>query len=222
MNVHASSTGIRLSQEDYIRELVDSYGLQDAHPTKTPLDPGTVIDDTADAPDICRAACYLAEFNAAPTPKAWAALMHVLKYLKGTPTLGIEYQRRSTTTTNISPPIAYSDSDWGGPHTKARRSVGGYVFMLAGGPVSWQAKRQTCVAASSNEAEYITASEAAREARWIREIINNLRLFKESPAPSILLHMDNKGAIDLTSANIQTKRSKHIDIRYHYPLAWQR
>jgi hypothetical protein len=71
------------------------------------------------------------------------------------------------------------------------------------------------VATSSNEAEYIAASEASREAYWIREIMKDLRLF-ESSAPSITIYMDNKGAIDLTTSDMQTKRSKHIDIRYHY------
>jgi hypothetical protein len=52
--------------------------------------------------------------------------------------------------------------------------VGGHVFKLAGGPIAWQAKRQTCVATSSNKAEYIAASKASREAYWIREIIKDL------------------------------------------------
>lgn len=238
MNIRTTSTGIELSQEDYIDELVNSFGLYDAYPTKSPLDPGTIIDDAPDStinirefqrgtgslqylatktrPDISRAACFLAEFNAAPTAKCWAALMHVIKYLKGTRTLGIKYQRDPTATANFGPLEAYSDSDWGGPHTKARRSVGGYVFKLAGAPIAWQAKRQTCVATSSNEAEYIAASESSREAYWIREILKDLRLFNESPAPSISMYMDNKGAIDLTTSDMQTKRSKHIDIRYHY------
>jgi hypothetical protein len=94
--------------------------------------------------------------------------------------------------------------------------VGGHVFKLAGGPITWQAKRQTCVATHSNEAKYITASEASREAYWIREIMKDLRLFNKSSAPSITMYMDNKGAIDLTTSDMQTKRSKHIDIRYHY------
>jgi hypothetical protein len=100
--------------------------------------------------------------------------MHVIKYLKGSRTLGIKYQRDPTATANFSPPEAFSDSDWGGPHTKARRSVGGYVFKLAGGLIAWQAKRQTCVATSLNEAEYIATSKASREAYWIREIMKDL------------------------------------------------
>jgi hypothetical protein len=104
----------------------------------------------------------------------------MIKYLKDTRTLGIEYQRDIST--KIGPPLAYSNSDWGGPHTKARRSVGEYGFELAGEPITWQAKQQTCVATSSNKTKYIAVSEASREARWICEIMKDLRLFDESPA----------------------------------------
>jgi hypothetical protein len=131
MNIRTTSTGIELSQEDQINELVDSFGLHDAHPTKSPLDPGTIIDDAPDPtinikefqrgtgslqyfatktrPDISRAACFLAEFNAAPIAKCWVALIHVIKYLKGTRTLGIKYH--SDPKAEIQPPEGYSDSD---------------------------------------------------------------------------------------------------------------
>ena len=89
---------------------------------------------------------------------------------------------------------------------------------MAGAPISWNSKKQTCTAASSNEAEYIAASEAAREAWWIREILKQLGLHQpdqpDQPAPPIPIAMDNRGAIDLTSS-IGTQRSKHIDIRFH-------
>jgi Reverse transcriptase (RNA-dependent DNA polymerase). len=91
INIKTMPTGIQISQEDYIDELVNSFGLYDAHPTKSPLDPGTIIDDTPDStmnineyqrgtgslqylatktrPDISRAACFLAEFNMVPIAK---------------------------------------------------------------------------------------------------------------------------------------------------------
>jgi hypothetical protein len=45
MNIKITPAGIQLSQEDYINELANSFGLYDAHPTRSPLDPGTIIDD---------------------------------------------------------------------------------------------------------------------------------------------------------------------------------
>jgi hypothetical protein len=233
-DVCEQDNGIFLSQRQYIDDLLSSFRMTDAHPTRTPLDVGTIIDDKPDPninikeyqrgtgslqylatktrPDICRAACLLAEHSASPTKKCWTALMHVLRYLKGTKNLGLQYSRG---TGNLSMPLAYTDSDWGGPHTDRRRSVGGYVFLLAGAPISWQSKKQTCIALSSNEAEYIAASEASREAWWIRQILTDMDLVDKSDS-CIPVHTDNKGAIDLTTAISGTKRSKHIDIRFHF------
>ena len=235
-SVEMSERGIKISQSSYIEDLLDSFSMSDAHATKSPLNPGIMIDDQPDPnipiteyqrgtgslqylatktrPDICRAACLLAEHNAKPTKQCWDALMHVLRYLKGTKDLGLTYDR-ATKNIPLPTPTAYTDSDWGGPHTDSRRSVSGFIFMLAGSPISWNSKKQTCVATSSNEAEYIAASEASREAWWISRIMEDMQLLP-SPAPPLSLHMDNKGAIDLTTALNGTKRSKHIDIRFHY------
>jgi hypothetical protein len=234
--IDANGQGIKISQSTYIDELVESFGMTDAHATKSPLDPGTLIDDQPDPtipirefqrgtgslqylatrtrPDICRAACLLAKHNSRPTRKAWTALMHTLRYLKGTRELGLNYNR-STGDTPLGTPIAFSDSDWGGPHTDSRRSVSGFIFMLSGSPISWGSRVQTCTATSSNEAEYIAASEASREAWWIHKIMGDMQLIPPVDAP-ITMHMDNKGAIDLTTSTMGTKRSKHIDIRFHY------
>jgi hypothetical protein len=240
MEIIQDEKGIFISQTSYIDELVESFGLADAHTYKTPLDPGLRIDDDPDPTinikeyqrgtgslqflsdrtraDICRSASMLAEYNTKPTMKCWSSLMHVLKYLKGTRTKGIQFYSRKSRYSSLVP-IGYTDSDWGGPLTPARRSVSGNVFMMAGGPIAWRSQRQTCVATSSNEAEYIAASEAARSAVWIRNLINDMGLdgvLNDEKAPPMTLYMDNKGAIDLTTALGATKRSKHIDIRYHY------
>ena len=92
--------------------------------------------------------------------------MHVLRYLRGSRDCGLPYRRRNDSADNNNI-IGYTDSDWAGANT-GRKSIGGYVFMLAGSPISWQAKKQTCVATSSNEAEYMAASEAVKEAHWLQ------------------------------------------------------
>jgi hypothetical protein len=232
--IETDDKGIRITQSSYIDELIESFGMTDSHATKSPLDPGIIIDDELDLtipireyqrgtgslqylatktrPDICYAACLLARHNTRPTRKSWNALLHVLRYLKGTRALGLNYRRRITDDTPLIP-TAFSDSDWGGPHTSSRRSTSGFIYMLAGSPISWSSKAQTCTAMSSNEAEYIAASEASREAWWINKIMRDMQLISKAP---ITMHMDNKGAIDLTTSTMGTKRSKHIDIRYHY------
>ena len=58
-----------------------------------------------------------------------------------------------------------------------------YVFMLNGGPISWESSKQSCVALSSNEAEYVALSEATREATWLRSLVCDLNLHDAAPIP---------------------------------------
>ena len=240
MDVSFQSDGIKLSQRSYIENLLESFGMANSRPAYTPLNEGVIIDDLPDPsiniseyqrgvgslqylsdktrPDIARAANFLAEYNSKPTPKCWNALKHVLHYLAGTRDRGITYKKRidSNPATSLPMPLCHTDSDWAGTLTDRRRSVGGYIFILADGPISWKSKKQTCTATSSNEAEYIAASEAARQATWIRRLLGDMGLFENSDLPTIPIMIDNEGAKSLINSTIGTKRSKHIDLRYHY------
>ena len=87
-------------------------------------------------------------------------------------------------------PCYTTDSDWAGAQTDRRRFVSGYIFTLAEGPISWKSRKQTCVALSSNEAEYVAASETARQATWIRWLITD-----NGDVPPITFRGDNVGAL---------------------------
>lgn len=237
MDVQIRPDGIFLGQEAYTIEFIQSFGMEAAHAHKTPLDSGLIIDDEPDVeintreyqrgtgclqwlamktrPDIAHTACLLAQYNSGPTRKCWNALMHTIRYLRGSAYRGLFFPRRNQQVNDALIPVGYSDSDWAGSNA-GRKSIGGYVFLLAGSPISWQAKKQTCVATSSNEAEYMAASEAAKEACWIRRVFGECVRFQQEPTlPALSLNMDNQGAIALTSSE-GTKRSKHIDIRFHH------
>jgi hypothetical protein len=106
---------------------------------------------------------------------------------------------------------AYSDSDWASdPIT--RRSVTGYFFTSAGGPVTWQSRAQTTVAHSSTEAEYMASSDCSQQVSWICNIFLELGMHL---AP-ILVYIDNQGSIFIGSNPVQEICTKHIDIKYHY------
>jgi len=94
-----------------------------------------------------------------------------------------------------------------------RKSVSGSVFMLAGGPVSWSSKSQTCVAQSSTEAEYVASAEAAKELIWLWYLLQDLHHPPSQPTP---LFMDNRGASLLAKNPVHHNRTKHIDIRHHF------
>ena len=81
---------------------------------------------------------------------------------------------------------------WGGDMDD-RRSTTGNVFSLAGGAVSWLSKKQTVVALSTSEAEYVALSVAAQEAMWFHKLLDDLQITSNP----ILINEDNQGAIAL-------------------------
>jgi hypothetical protein len=104
----------------------------------------------------------------------------------------------------------YNDADDAGSKVD-RRSTGGYAFVLAGGVISWQAKKLRCVALSSAESEYLAAVEAGKEARKLRFLMCELQQLKQN-TPTVLW-TDNKAAISISSQTQLTGKSKHMDRR---------
>jgi len=94
-----------------------------------------------------------------------------------------------------------------------RRSVTGYIFFLANGPIVWQSKQQASVALSSMEAEYMSACAATQEAMWLRMVLTELGGIVNRP---ITLFEDNQACIHLSQNPNDHQRSKHIDRQYHY------
>jgi len=90
--------------------------------------------------------------------------------------------------------------------------VTGYFFRLANGIISWQPRSQKTIALSSTEAEYMALSDCSRQAVWMKTVFSEL----EMPLGTIPICGDNQGSIFISSNPVQERRSKHIDIRYHY------
>jgi hypothetical protein len=108
--------------------------------------------------------------------------------------------------------FGYADADWASD-INDRKSTSGYVFTLGGGAISWSSKKQTTVALSSTEAEYIAGAHAAKEAIWLRQLLTELGQDMSFPTT---LHVDNQSAIAIARNPEFHKRTKHIDVRYHY------
>jgi hypothetical protein len=106
---------------------------------------------------------------------------------------------------------AFSDADFAGD-VKDRKSVTGYVIMMSGGPISWCSRKQSIVALSTTEAEYIAAAECCKELKYLRMLIEELT----GKRVEAELCVDNQSAIKLIESGQVTRRSKHIDVRYHY------
>jgi hypothetical protein len=171
-------------------------------------------------PDIAYAVGYLARFSMSPSDVHWQAMKHLLRYLKGTMDYGITYRRSGSTTltaeAHVPRPLedsaAYSDSDWAGcPHTS--RSTSGYVFKIAGGAVSWSSKLQPRVALSSVEAEYIALTHCAREAVFLRQLLEEMGHAPDKPT---LVYEDNTGAKALAKDPVKASRIRHVRLPEHF------
>ena len=113
----------------------------------------------------------------------------------------------------------YSDSDWGGD-ISTRRSTSGYIFLLNNNITSWCSSLQKTVALSSCEAEYMGTKEAIKENIYLYNVITeinkvlNLNLINDNYIPILLL--DNQSSMKLAENAEFHKRTKHIDIQYHF------
>lgn len=106
--------------------------------------------------------------------------------------------------------IGHCDADWAGGDD--RHLTSGYIFELAGGPISWKSQKQSTIALSTCKAEYVSMSSATQEAIWYF----NLQKELFSQAVLIELFSDNQSAITLSGNNSYSTRCKHIDICFHF------
>ena len=105
----------------------------------------------------------------------------------------------------------YADAAYA--NAKDRKSMTGCVFLAAGGAITWKSKKQTVIALSSTEAEYVALSEAGREATWLRNLYGELRFPQQS---ATVIKGDNDGSVVLTHNPQFHQRSKHIAIHHHW------
>ena len=104
----------------------------------------------------------VAKFSSHPTIQHWTGVKRIMRYLKGITNIGLLYSKQESCKC-----VGYSDSDWGGD-LDDRKSTSGYFFQIGSGPVSWRSKKQSCVALSTAEAEYMALASAGQEAVWMR------------------------------------------------------
>jgi hypothetical protein len=105
-----------------------------------------------------------------------------------------------------------SDADWAGDK-KDRASISGFVWSLGGGPISWSAKKQNCIALSTTEAEYVALTRAIQEGVWLQQSLKQFQV--DCPSP-LIISTDNNGAKSLSVNDSNHGKAKHIDIRYHF------
>ena len=108
--------------------------------------------------------------------------------------------------------VGYTDSDFAGCIDN-RKFTSGYVFLMAGGAVSWKSVKQTLVASSTMEAEFVACYEASNQAIWLRNFVSGLQLVDLVERP-LQLYCDNRAAELYCKSDKSSARSRHIDIKF--------
>jgi len=221
-----------ISQKEYTEQVLSRFGMEQSRPVTTPMerissktmsepsDPaptdvpyrqaiGSLIYlVTGSRPDIAFAVSRLSKYLENPLQSHWVAVKRVFRYLAGTRTHAIHYDGSRGIEVE-----GYSDSDYAGC-IETRKSTSGYIFLIAGGAVSWKSKKQTNTATSTCEAEYMACCSAAKEAVWLSRLLADIRSLQK-PEP-ISIGIDNAGTIYLSDNPAINERSKHIDVQYHF------
>ncbi|GKB23083.1 retrovirus-related pol polyprotein from transposon TNT 1-94 [Tanacetum coccineum] len=176
--------GIFISQDKYVAEILKKFNYSDVKSASTPVDLEKPLvkdgdaDDvdvhlyrsmirslmylTASRPDIMFAVCACARFQVTLKTSHLLAVKRIFRYLKGKPTLGLWYSRDSPFEL-----VAYTNSDYAGA-TQDRKSTTRGCQFLGNRLISWQCKKQTVVATSTTEAEYVAAASCCGQVLWIQ------------------------------------------------------
>jgi hypothetical protein len=220
-----------ICQSDYWIAALARFGMTNCKTARTPLPAGCKLEKSttqatpefttefqsligtliyggiASRPDIHFAVIRLAQYSSNPSEAHMKFAKHILRYIAGTIHRRLRYQGASS-----SGMISYDDSDWAA-NVEDRHSLTGHVILFAEGAIAWATRRQKTVALSSTEAEYMALSDGCRLVAYFRNLFEELGEDMSNPTP---ICVDNQGAIFLAVNPAHDKRTKHIDIRYHY------
>jgi len=220
--------GTFVSQTKYAKELIKKFGMIESNTSKTPMatnanldsDPnGTSVDITqyramigsllyltASRPDIMFAVCLCARYQANPKELHLKAVKRILKYVKDCLSLGLWYGRQSDLDLK-----GYADADFAGDRMD-RKSTSGTCQFLGGSLVSWSSRKQTSVALSTTEAEYVAVGSSFTQILWMIQSLNDYEIrFRNVP-----IMCDNTSAIMISKNPVLHSRTKHIEIRHHF------
>ncbi|GJZ49109.1 hypothetical protein Tco_0603299 [Tanacetum coccineum] len=175
---------IFFNQSKYIKEMLKKFGLEDSKPTKTPMSTEIKLtkDDEADSMDSSK-------YRENPKTTHLEAVKRIFRYIRGTTHLGLWYPKGTRIET-----IVYADSDHAGDYVD-RKSTSGVCTFMGCCLTSWFAKKQTALAISTTEAEYVSAGKACQQELWMKQALIDYGIRLDD----VPIMCDNKGAIDLST-----------------------
>ncbi|GJU40391.1 putative ribonuclease H-like domain-containing protein [Tanacetum coccineum] len=228
LQVKQKEDGIFISQDKYVAEILKKFDFVSVKTASTPIETqkplvkdeeasdvdvhlyrsmiGSLMYLTASRPDIMFAVCACSRFQVTPKTSHLNVVKRIFRYLKGKPKLGLWYPRVSSFDLE-----AYSDSDYAGANLDRKSTTGGCQF-LGRRLISWQCKKQTIVATSTTEAEYVAAANCCGQVLWIQ----NQMLDYGFNFMNTKIYIDNESTICIVKNPVFHSKTKHIAIRHHF------
>ena len=236
MNVtRTSSSTVTIRQDTYIKDKLNLFNFEHCNDVPTPGISTTHIDTNTSPtlsppetqtyqmmvgsliyasistrPDITHATNMVARHMGSPTQHNMTMVKRIFRYLSGHRSAGLTYIKGSQR--DAVELTGYCDADWGGDKSD-RKSTTGYCTLMNTNLISWQTKKQTTVAHSTAEAEYMAISDVARELMWMRQLLTELGVSIVTPS---IIYSDNQPAIRISENDSDHDRTKHIDIKHHF------
>ena len=229
IEVLRSKQGNFIHQRKYILDLLAEIGMLGCKPAETPIVAnhglqtlegakltnkgqyqkivGKLIYLAHTRPDIAYAVGVVSRFMHLPQVQHMTAVMRILRYLKGTSSTGIYFDKNDHLDL-----IAYTDADWAGDRD-GRKSTSGYFTLVGGNLVTWRSKKQKVVALSSAEAEFRGIEKGITEILLIRKLMSEIGFPQKTACK---LFCDNKAAISISENPVQHDRTKHVEIDRHF------
>lgn len=226
-----------ISQPAYIEKIVKENKLSDSKSSFYPIDPGyyslkglnitniseyrTIIGQVLyvanhTRPDISASVTILSRCLQNPRDCDITQAKSIVRYLNGTKHLKLKLN----STLENSALVAYCDADFAEDKTD-RKSTTGFMVFVNGGLISWRSRKQSIVALSTAESEYIALSEVCQELAWLKRLCTDFGIIIIDPSQ---VFSDNQSAIALSTAEC-SNRTKYIDTKYHYvkwAVKWKR
>ena len=220
---------LKLSQSHYIEKNLKKFKQNDSSPMRTPVDVNLHLSKNngkslsqqeyaqtigslmyvmnCTRPNIAYAVGKLSRYTSNPGPDHWKAIVRVLRYLKYTQNYGLHCSKY--------PAIleGYCDANWIS-NTKDSKSTSGYLFTLGGGAMSWKSSKQTCIARSTMESEFIALDKAGEKAKWLRHFLENIPIWSQHVSV-ICIHCDSQSAIGRAQSHIYNGKTRHIRRRHN-------
>lgn len=160
--------------------------------------------------DLAFSVGILSRFQSAPTQEHWVAGKKVLRYLQKTKSHMLVYRKVDKLEL-----VGYTDSDFAGNFPKSNKSTSGYVFMLAGGAVSWKTEKQKLISTSTMQAEYVAVYSGVCHGLWIRNFLMYTKVLGHLVSGPLKMYCDNEAAVFFSKNSKRSNSSKHIALKYY-------